>query len=135
VNQTLQKLLLTVIQQRSLSSNRAIELIREHALRLESANRATGRKTQRYQPRRRKRAIRGLVDGITGSAVMDWPPKEFDKIFELSSREEIEEFIATLQEGEEFLGGLVKILAKIRDAKKPTYPDVLRVMREKKVAD
>ncbi|MAG12294.1 hypothetical protein CL630_00575 [bacterium] len=132
---SLQKLLLTVIQQRSLSSKRAIELIREHSLRLKSANRAAGRKTERYQPRRRKRAIHGLVDGITGSVVMDWSPREFDKIFELSPREEVEEFIATLQEGEGFLGGLVKILTKIRDAKKPTHSDVLRAMREREATD
>ena len=97
-------------------------------MRLGSANVVGGRKTERYQPRRRKAIIRNLVNEVTGSVVMDWSPEEFKKIFELSTREEVEEFISLLQDGAEFLDGLVKILRKIRDGKSPTHPEALKIM-------
>lgn len=120
----LQKLLLSVIQARSLGTTRAVEFIRDRVLRLSAAHAAGGRKTERYQPRRRKEVLRNLIGDVTGSVVMDWPPAELRRVFELASREEVDAFVTSLHEAAAFLNGLEQILSSIRDGKKEMSAEV-----------
>jgi len=121
----LQKLLFSIIQRRSLGTTRAIEFIREQALRFTASHkRGYERKTARYQPRRRKEILRNLMSDITGSVVMDWTPVELQRIFDLASREEVEAYITHLHEAAEFLTGLERILNNIRNKKKEMSPAV-----------
>jgi ParB/RepB/Spo0J family partition protein len=124
----LQKLLLSVIQRRSLGTVRAVEFIREQALRLTTSHKRYGRETERYQPRRRKEILHNLMNEITGSVVMDWTPAELQRIFELASYEEVEVYITHLREAAQFLTGLERILNGILDKKRKMSPAVREVV-------
>lgn len=120
----LQRLLLGVVKRRNLSSEQAVEFIREQTLQLKASQGASGRKTQRYQPKRRKEILSNLLKDVTGSVVMDWTPTEFRRIFELASREEVAVYVKRLGVTAELLHGLCKVLAEIRDEKKEVSPEV-----------
>lgn len=130
----LQKLLLAVIRRRNLSSDQAVEFIRDRTLQLKAHHGAAAKKPQRFQPQRRKDILESLIKEVTGSVVVDWPPQEIRRIFELSSREEVEEFMQSMQRAGQIFITLAEILVKIRDEKKPSHPDVIRLMERKKFA-
>lgn len=127
----LQKLLLQIIQLRQLNSARAIEFVRDRTLSFKSSAGRGGKKPERYEPKRRKEVLDNFVKEIIGTVIMDWPPAELRRIFELSSREDVEERLTKLKGATDFLLGLQSILEKLRDEKKPMHPDVLRLMQRK----
>jgi hypothetical protein len=97
---TLQKLLLAYTSKKHMSAVRATAFIRDEAHQLQAAQGySLGRPVTRFQPHRRKEIIQGVVRSITSSPVMDWSPREFERIFDLSSREEIEQFMGELKGG------------------------------------
>lgn len=127
----LQHILLAVIRQRVLNATRAAEFIKERTLSLQAGRSASGKKTERYQPRRRKDVLETLLKEVAGSVVVDWTPEEFNRIFELSPREEVEAYLKKIGASQNILAKLTQILASIRDKKKPTHPDALKFMRQK----
>lgn len=127
----LQRLLFCVITERKLNSARAVEFVKEQTLRHHARQGASGRKPQRYQPKRRKDILLNLVQEITGSVIIDWSPAEFRRVFDLASREEVEEIIAKIEEATDVFSGLIKILGNIRDAKRPSHPVALRIATER----
>jgi hypothetical protein len=127
-------MLFAVIKKRNLSAVQAVDLIRDHRLKL-SASHGGGhtQKAERYQPRRRKDLIETLVKQVTGSLVVGWPAGELRRVFGNDSREEVEHFIALLRSGSDVLDGLIKELETIRATKKATRPEVLELMKREKV--
>ncbi len=113
----LQKYLLKVIEFRKLNAARAVELIKEQSLRLQSLNGSSGRPVTRFQPAKRKEAFSTLLKVVAGSVVMTWTPAEIRQIFALSSREDLDDIIKKLTEINSFVGGIQRTLEKIRDEK------------------
>ncbi len=128
----MQKLLAAVIMQRRLTSVRAAEFIRDLTLSFKAARHQEAR-TERYQPARRRDILVNLVKEVTDSIVVDWPHDEFQRIFQLASREEVESNIAEVRKAEEIFATLGKILSRIRDGKAPTRPEVISLMRARRV--
>jgi len=124
----MQKLLTAVIIQRRLNSVRAAEFIRDRTLKFGSAGHQE--RTARYQPRRRKDIVVSLAQGVTGSAIVDWTPDEFKRIFSNASREEVDEFIKQVKGANDVFAGVIKILSGIRDAKPMTSAEVLQLVRK-----
>ncbi len=130
----LQKLLLQVIKTRKLSSTQAIEFIRDRTIRLTAAVGTAAVKTERYQPKRRKDIIDSMLKGVMGSLVVDWPPQEIRRIFELAPREEVEEYVKRFTEAGEFLAGIVKLFSKLASEKRPSRPEVIQIATHRKQA-
>ncbi len=128
---TLQRLLLAVIRQRNLTSVHATEFIRDRALKLKAAAGVAGRQPERFQPQRRKDIINTLVNETVKSVVADWPPDEIRRIFSFASREEVETFVARVLQAEQTFRGLREILERIKNEKKPTPPEVLRLVKSR----
>lgn len=126
---SLQKILLAVILARKLNSVRATSFIREHTLAMESHQGRAGRKVERFRPEKRRDIVTNFVNGVLGSVIMDWPPAEFRRAFELAPREELEELIKNLGEARDSVEGLIAILEKIRDTKRPTHPEAIRIQQ------
>ncbi|HEY6018378.1 MAG TPA: ParB N-terminal domain-containing protein [Candidatus Paceibacterota bacterium] len=120
----LQRLYYAVIKFRGLTSAQAIEFIRDHKLKLGGAGKSGGKPAQRYEPRRRKDTIDSMVNGVNGSLPVSWKPEEWRRIFELASREEVEEYIGKLQQAQATLAKFVSFLVPVRDAKKAMRPEV-----------
>lgn len=131
---SLQKILLAVILERKLKAVRAIAFIREYTLSMPSHQGRAGRKAERFRPEKRRDIVMNFVESVLGSILMDWPAAEFKKAFDLAPREEIEELVKKLTDAEQFIEGLVKILSRIRDSKKPTHPVALEIQNRRKVA-
>lgn len=129
----LQKMLVGIIVARRLNSVRAAEFIRDRTL-IFSASHHRVEKTERYQPARRKDMIATLASSVSGSAIVDWSPEEFRRIFGLSSREEIEEYLRTAEEARDVFAGIIKLLTGIRDSKRATSPEVLQLMKARQKA-
>jgi hypothetical protein len=124
----LQKLLFEVIVRRGLGSVRALEFIRERSLKLEAVKSAPGKKTERFQPRRRKDLMESLVTGVEESLVHDWPQSEFSRIFELSSYEEVSAWVERMKAASLLFKGLEDVMKKILAGKKPSRPEVVQLM-------
>ena len=128
---TLQKTLLAVILERKLTSVRSVEFIRERTVSFESSHNRFKGKSDRHRPSRRKDILSTFVTQITDSVIMDWRPEEFRRIFELASREEVEKMIANMEGGVLAIQGVIHTLQKVRDGKRPTSPEVLRIMEQR----
>lgn len=128
----LQRLLLETIQQRKLKMVRAIELIRDQVLKLVSHSSRGGPKTERLQPAKRREVVANFVSTISDSVLMDWSPAEFRRVFDLAPREELDEIVVGLEEAEQSVSGFIKILKQVRDSKRPTHPDALRLIETRK---
>lgn len=130
---TMQHVLIAVVFAKKLNSVRAAEFIREQTLVFSAYDRmhATHR-TERYQPRRRKDILETLCRTVTDSAIVDWNPQEWRRIFELATREEVEERLAQLANARDVFVGLHKILSGIRDAKSPTRSEVLKLVSQRR---
>lgn len=127
----MQKLLAHVIVTRKLNSVRAAEFIHDRTLRF-SAGRLYPRKTTRYQPARRKDILANLASEVVGSSIIDWSPGEFRRVFDNSSREDIDVFIQKLKDAQAVFDGLIKILTGIRNSKRATSAEVMQLMERKK---
>lgn len=130
----LQKLLLAIIQKKSLPAERAVEFIREQTFQLKATQLTPGRHNaeRRFEPKRRQELLTGLVKMVRSSAVMDWRPDEFKRIFEYATFEALDAFIKEFQSIIDFLSGLVKILKDIQATKKPTHAAILELDAKKK---
>ncbi len=128
----LQKLLFLVIKKRGLPTDRAVEFIRDRTLSLKAHNGASGKKTERYQPQRRKDIILNLVREVEASVVVDWKPEELNRIFELSSYEEVEEYIKRMDKGRQVFDGIITALERIKKGKRPTHPEALKYLSRDK---
>ncbi|MDE2071183.1 MAG: ParB N-terminal domain-containing protein [Patescibacteria group bacterium] len=128
----LQRLLFAVIQRRNLPSPRAIEFIRDRKLKLAGGKSAGGRPTQRYRPNRRKDVLDTVIKEISSSLVVDWPEAEWQRIFGLAPREEVEDYMKKVQNAQKTLTMWESILGRIRDSKKATRPEVLEILQRKK---
>lgn len=127
----LQRLLLAVIIKRNLGYLQAEAFIREHKLSLKAHHNTGGRPTERFQPRRRRDILDNLLASLSGSVVLDWPAMEWARIFANASREEMDEVLAKFDEFAQNMGGIRTIIARIRDRKAPTNPEVERLMRRR----
>jgi hypothetical protein len=128
----LQKILYVVIKVRNLSSERAISFIRDRTLKFKMAGGSGGRAPERFQPQRRKDVILNLVKEVEGSVIVDWKPEELRRIFQLSSYEEVDEYIKHMTRGREVFEGIITALERVRAAKKPTHPDALKLLQRNK---
>ncbi len=130
---TAQKLLLAYTASKYMSGVRAAAFIKDESHHLEASrgHSGAGRPVTRFEPRKRKEVIKGLVKLVTGSPVMDWNPRELERIFDLSSREEIEEVIGQLKSVTGFLEGLITVLERLRDRKQPMRPETRRIMEQR----
>ncbi len=130
----MQKLMVAVINKRHLNCDLAAEFIREQTLAFAAYIRKDAKhKTERYQPARRKDVLGTISHVVCSSVVLDWKPDEYRRIFELSSREEVENYLKDFDEAKLILENISKILRKIRDEKKPTSPEVIRLMNRRTV--
>lgn len=123
----MQKILVAVIVIRKLNSVRAAEFIRDRTLVFERASGGQA-KTERYQPARRKEVLLNLIKEVTGSAIIDWSPDEFRRIYALSSREDLDDVMTRLQGAVDVLTGTMKVLARVRESKRSTSPEVLSLV-------
>ncbi len=125
----MQKIMVAVIRKRHLNAVRAGEFIRDHSLRFgtEVDHGTYGKRSRRYEPAKRKEVLSNLVKEVAGSVVIDWKPDELRRIFELSTREEVDEYITKLKAADDVLTGIMRVLSGIRDAKRPTPPEVLKL--------
>ncbi len=124
----LQKFLLKVIEFRNLNAARAVELIKEQTLRLQSLHGGSGRPVTRYQPAKRKEVFNTLLKVVTGSVIMTWTGAEIRRVFELASREEINDIVKKIAGIISFLSTLQRTLEKIRDEKSSLRPETLDIM-------
>lgn len=123
----MQKILVAVIKKRNLSAVRAGELIRDLTLSFGGAKYAHD-KTERYQPARRRELLKSLLKEVQGSVIVDWRREEFRRIFELVPYEEVEKFEKELHAAADVLTGIAKILESLRRSKRPTHPEVQKLM-------
>lgn len=128
----LQKFLLSVIEFRKLNAARSVELIKEQSLRLQS-NGGVGRPITRYQPAKRKEAFNTLLKVVTGSIIMTWSGAEIRRVFELSSREDIDNIVKKIAGIVSFLTSLQRMLEKIRDEKQALRPETLDILAGKAI--
>lgn len=128
----LQKLFMSVIKKRRLSSTQAIEFIRDRTFKLQSMRAANGRPSERHQPQRRKSVIDAMISGVTGSMAVDWPAQEIRRIFDNSSREEVEKYIEEIENAANLLAGIVSVLERVKDSKRPTRPEVSALLARPK---
>lgn len=130
----LQKLLAAVIMKRGLNSVRAAEFIRDLTLTFQNTSDRQAASTQRYQPARRKDVLLNLAKEVSGSAIVDWKPDEFKRIFGLSSREDDDALLKQLRAAQEVLAKTIQIISNIRDTKRETRAEVLEIMQRRKVS-
>lgn len=126
----LHRLLFAAITKRGLNAQRAGEFIREHTLKLKSRvhNGASEKSVNRYQPRKRKETLENFLGGINGSVIVDWSDREFRRIFEYGTFEDVEEFLDKLRQAQGVISNIEDVLKRILATKKPTNPEVARLM-------
>jgi hypothetical protein len=90
----------------------------ERKLQLSSAGAQGGKQTQRFQPLKRREVLQGLINGVTGSVVVDWPDDEVKRVFDNASRDEVSDMIDQVKEAGAVFATLASKLTKIRDGKK-----------------
>lgn len=120
----LQRLLYAVIKLRGMTAQQGVEFIIDRKLQLASAHGAGGKPTRRFEPHRRKDTIDATVSAVTGSLLIGWLPSEWRRIFELSSRSEVDAYIAKLTAARDALDKFISFLAPIRDGKKEVNAEV-----------
>ncbi len=130
----MQKLLFAVIQKRKMGTTQAVDLIRDLSLKLHPSGRAGG-KVRRYEPHRRMDLINSLINGVVQSVVIDWPGKELTRIYENSTRESVEQTVVLMKQAHSLFGSLIETLERIAAEKKPTDPEVKRLMERSKKPD
>ncbi len=123
----LQKLLLAVIRKRSLSSSQAIEFIRDLTLKISTSN-GGGAPVRRFEPHRRRDILDTAIDGVVKSVVRDWPELEIGRIFENAAREDVETVLKRIAEAQGILTRFSETLERIKARKRPTNPEVARLM-------
>ena len=123
----IQKVFLAVIKNRHLPANRACAFIQEHRMQLEAAKRSTGKKPERFQPRKRKEILRNLTAMVSGSTAVDWSPGEFERIFEGDTTQEAEQYRLMIHKAATLFNDLEKILQRIVDTKKHGDAVVLKL--------
>lgn len=129
----MQKLMVEIIMRRKLSAVRSIELIREHTLSFSAHKHGAGMKTERYQPHRRKDILETLCKQVVQSQAVDWTPDEIRRIFQFTSREDVDAFLKQLQAAQDVLSGFTRLIIPIRDSKKPMSPEVAALINRKYV--
>ncbi len=72
--------------------------------------------------------IKKFVAEVTRSAILEWRPEEFKRVFETSSRKQVEIILADLEEVRGALNGVITKLIRIRDAKSATSKEVPAIM-------
>ncbi|MBM3272347.1 hypothetical protein FJY94_03695 [Candidatus Kaiserbacteria bacterium] len=125
----LQKLLLSVSRARGMSSTRAIQLVKDHALNLTAHHSAGGRKPERYQPRKRMELLNGLLSSVEGSMVVDWKHDEWQRILANASREEVQALFDRLTQCSDMLRHMADITRRVLSTKRETSPEVIRLMQ------
>lgn len=114
-----QWMLLRVILKRGLKSVRAMNFIKEHALKLSAVSKHGGRKTARYRPEKKREIVVNLAKTVQQSVLVDWTPAEFRATFETATAEEMETYIKGLQNAGQSLADFIRILEQIQNKKRP----------------
>ncbi len=128
----LQRMLFAVIQTRSLNAVRAIGFIKDRSLRLENSKTSANQpRTDRYKPSRRKDRLLTCLDAACEGEINDWTITDWIKTFELSSYEDVDAVLQRAITGKNLLQGVVDRLTKILNNKRPTNPEVAKLMTRK----
>ncbi len=110
-----------------MSGDQAQQFILDHKLRL-SGSHANTQKSEKFQPQRRKNIIENLFTGVEGSLPFGWSGAELNRIFSMSTREEVLKFAERCASTEKFFAGMRTELTGIAALKKATNPEVERLI-------
>jgi hypothetical protein len=118
----LQRLLLEFAVQRNMAAARAINFFKDKTFNQHKHNHRRGLDPGQGRVRRGKRRemIERLMNTVNGSPIIDWPPQEIRRVFDLTSYEEIEEYITQLRDASDILQGIARVLVRLKAEKKPT---------------
>lgn len=114
----LQKLLLAVIQMRSLGTARAMEFVRSKALVLKAAQGGQGRRSTRNEPRKQREIFTNWNRDIVETVIQDWNPAQIRTIFGALSVDELTKVVARLTQAKGLVDVLLTRLTRLRDEKK-----------------
>jgi ParB/RepB/Spo0J family partition protein len=127
----MQKIIVAVIKKRNLTATRAVELIREQTLTfLAHRGSQQHKRAERFRPGRRIDILETMVKDLQTSVVIDWSSQEFFRIFENRSREDVDDFLNRLIQAKEQLTKIENIVLGIRNSKRATSPEVLRIIEK-----
>lgn len=124
-----QLLLHDVIKARSLSSVRAVALVKEHVLKLSASGAGRHSRVKHQEPARRREQFDTWLSGLSDSPIIDWRPNEWRRVFEYVPYEDLKEIIGKVQEANGLLNQIKKRLESIKSTKKPTPEAVRRVLK------
>jgi ParB/RepB/Spo0J family partition protein len=117
-----------VINARSLSSVRAVALVKEHALKLSASGTGRHPRVKRQEPARRRELFDTWLSSLSDSPIIDWRPEEWRRVFEYVSYEDLEEIIGNVQDATGLLIQIKKRLESIKSTKRPTSEAVKRAL-------
>lgn len=127
----LQNMLFSVVEAKAFAATRAIAFIKGRGVRLESHQSSPHVKGScHFQPSRRKERLLSNINAVCEGEIIDWTHADWHRTFELSSREDVEQILDRAMLALDHMQGIVKKLASIRDGKKRTHPDVVRLVQQ-----
>ncbi len=126
-----QRVMLAVIRHRGIPSSNAVNLILTHKATMSASHNATGRPSEKHQPKRRLDILDNTLEAFLKSEVWGWNGPEFTRICSNSSQQDVQAFVAKLTQVIAHAKGLGDILARISATKKATSPEVAELMKRR----
>jgi len=131
----LQRFLLDVVIHKNMHALVAIDFIKLQRIDVDSTkgggarSGGAGAHIRRHEPNRRRDMLDTFIESILRSGVAEWPSAEWGRIFSNTPKEEVTPVLARLKSAGKRLQDMIAILERIHNSKRPTSPEVARLLR------